>query len=252
MKDKKIMIIDDKLYYIDKDIEFIDWYKSIKNDDNFENIVRGYVINNKIILFKGYNFSYDKEVIEVAKKFGLLIRKKINQDLDIYVGILPGVPGEKIEGIVKIGEDELKGKREVKVIKKNINYDTKPLLVLKNDINNDFILYKLIKMTIITIFINFIIKIILFSTNIININSSSEYFIIWLQFIFLGITAYLYIKRNKYAFILGVVAGIFIIFSFHLLDIILGIIYIIYNIDINIISKMFDIVYMIKNKLIKR
>lgn len=98
------MIINDEiLYLINSEMSHKEWYTSLNlNLDNFDNIVRGYVKNNKIFYYKG-DFTYDEEVINTAKKTMNQIRNETNNiNAEVYVGINKGKPNEEWEPELKI------------------------------------------------------------------------------------------------------------------------------------------------------
>jgi hypothetical protein len=81
------MIIDNQVKYLtNSSMDHREWYNSLGFDpNNFDNIVRGYVLENKIIFFKGMMFNYDEEVINKARIFTPSIRVSMNNpSLEVY------------------------------------------------------------------------------------------------------------------------------------------------------------------------
>ncbi len=62
------MIIDDQVKYLtDSNMDHREWYVSLGLDpNNYENIVRGFVMDGKIIFFKGMNFPSIRTLAEDA------------------------------------------------------------------------------------------------------------------------------------------------------------------------------------------
>lgn len=83
------MIIDNEILYLENSsMGHIEWYRSLGYDENnFENVVRGYYKDGKIIFYKG-DFIYDSETIEWAKKVYKDIMKKVNNmNSEVWVGV---------------------------------------------------------------------------------------------------------------------------------------------------------------------
>ena len=86
-----------------------EWIESLGLDlSNFDSIVRGYIIDNKIVFFKGSMFNYDNEVYEAARIYGPRIRSMVNNDsLIVCCGIVVASAGSKWEPVVTLKESDL-------------------------------------------------------------------------------------------------------------------------------------------------
>ena len=107
--DSKIlfMIVDNEVKYLaDTKMDHREWYLSLGYDNNnFDNIVRGYIIEGKIVFFKGMNFNYDEEVIKEAKKYASGMRLTLNNpQLEVWCGIVINSYGEKWEPVYKVSD----------------------------------------------------------------------------------------------------------------------------------------------------
>ena len=74
----------------------LEWAKSIGVDEtDFNSIVRGYILGDTMVFFKG-NFEYDKEVIEVSRKYSCLLKQMccLEGKVKIYCGVEKRKPGE--------------------------------------------------------------------------------------------------------------------------------------------------------------
>lgn len=73
----------------------IEWAKTLGiNEQEFNNLVRGYVLNNNIVFYKG-NFAFDDGVISVAKTYCKQIKNlcDIRSKCKVYCGVK--IEGEK-------------------------------------------------------------------------------------------------------------------------------------------------------------
>lgn len=83
-------------YLIDSPLSHKDWAIELGIDkETFENLTRGYYLDNNICFYKG-NFSYDNQVIIDAKKYSPIIKKEfnINKPCKIYCGVKVGKVGD--------------------------------------------------------------------------------------------------------------------------------------------------------------
>lgn len=91
------MIIDNEIMYLyDSGMSHLEWYLSLKlPEEKFDNVVRGYYKDGKVIFYKG-DFMYDDEVIEYAKYYGNSIKETVH-DLDalVFAGVKKGKIGEE-------------------------------------------------------------------------------------------------------------------------------------------------------------
>jgi len=102
------MIINNEILYLENsEMSHKEWYISLElNLDNFDNIIRGYVKDNKIVYYKG-DFTYDEEVINITVKTMNQIKNETNNiNAEVYVGVNKGNPNEEWKPIQKIDSME--------------------------------------------------------------------------------------------------------------------------------------------------
>ncbi len=98
------MIIDGEIKFLEYSVmSHKEWYESLSlKQEDFNNIVRGYILDNKAVFYKG-NFIYDEEVIKIAEEFSTIIKDKYNiRNLEVWVGVQQGQIGEIWRPIKKI------------------------------------------------------------------------------------------------------------------------------------------------------
>ncbi|MBR2679115.1 MAG: hypothetical protein IKE63_06830 [Bacilli bacterium] len=248
MNDKILfMIIDDQVKYLtDSDMDHREWYTSLGlNPNNYENIVRGFVIDEKIIFFKGMNFIYDNEVITMAKRHAPGIRLYLNNDYAVYCGIQANSLGGKWEPILRLHDSELTGMIQPVEAPKKEYVETGPVIEFKNNYNDPQFIKRAIIVTIIVLILSLI-------TNIINIRRSTNLSFLDLLFT-IGIVGLLvmtilgYKQKKETVKITGMIAAGLLIFTIDLDNIVLGIFYFVFSIDQNYILKLVEMI----KKLIK-
>lgn len=98
------MIINNEVIYLrDSGMSHLEWYLSLGlPKGKFDQIIRGYYKDGKIIFYKG-DFLYDDEVIETAKFYGNFIREEVrDNDASIFAGVKKGKIGETWDPMIKI------------------------------------------------------------------------------------------------------------------------------------------------------
>lgn len=98
------MIIDDEVMYLrDSGMSHLEWYLSLGlSEDKFDEVVRGYYKNGRIIFYKG-DFSYDEEVITCAENYSGYIMKEVqDDDALVFAGVKKGKIGEPWDPVVQI------------------------------------------------------------------------------------------------------------------------------------------------------
>ncbi|MBQ2640258.1 MAG: hypothetical protein IJF92_05835 [Bacilli bacterium] len=249
------MIIDNQVMYLENsNMDHKEWYESLNlNIEDFDNVVRGFIMNNMIIFYKGF-FNYDNETIRMAEKFYPDIKKSLNNpNLEVYCGIVPGKPGQKWEPILKIdGKTNLNNRftNDTKINKNNSNNiktskKLEPIIDFKNNYNDSKVLKNAKIMTIIVLIIDVLLKIILYSRGSLS-GGLFDTIIVFTQFVLLIVSIVGYTKGINKTYILSFIASICIILSFNILDIVLGLIYFTYTIDQSFINKF---ILKIKNRL---
>ena len=257
------MIYNNEIKFLsDPNMDHRDWYKSLGgNLDEYDKVIRGFVINNQLIFFKG-NLSYDNEVIDMARKCAPIMKERLNNpNLKVCCGINPGHDGSAWEPIMTLNDNELTGftvnnseeekQRELER-QININKPIEPILDFKNNYDDPkFIKFATIFTSVILV-LTIISKIIMLVTEKLDFNTAWNKLLVLAQIAFLIVTIITYSKKNKKAKYFGLAASIALFFMFNILDIIIGIINLLFTIDqgyiLNIISAGKKGVSKISNK----
>lgn len=249
------MILHDEVLLIEDDgRDHKEWYDSLGEDSSlFDQVIRGFIIDGKIIFFKAF-FNYDDEVIKSAKKFAPIIRNKLkNKELKVYCGILPGGGyGNKWEPILEIKEEELEqSPKKKKKEKKKIEL---PKVEGKGlDINNDYnsLEFTRIGFAISMVVLGISMIIIGFSINSSNLQfkSMGDAFLVFLQFLLLIIVMVGYKKQANFTKYCAFGVSLLMILTFNIGEVILGILYFLFSVDVSYFTKSFNF---IKSKLSKK
>lgn len=227
-----------------------EWYLSLGGDiNNYDNVIRGYVINNNLIFFKA-NLSYDQEVIDMAQKCAPAMKQQLNNpNLRVWCGISPGMNGASWEPILELKENELTG------FSINIQEETKkhqmkpqqgekelsPILEFKNNYEDPKFIKFATVFTSIILVLTILSKIYLYTTEKLNFTSRWSILLVISQMVLLIITLVGYNKKLNSSKYFGLASSIALIFMFELPDIIIGIINLFFTIDQGYILKILDI-----------
>lgn len=260
MNNQKILLMyynNEIKYLTNSNMDHLEWFISLGgNKSLYDNLVRGFVMDGKIVFFKGQDFRYDQEVIDVARNNGLAIRKKLNNNnLIVCCGILPGLPGQRWEPIMILNDNELIDYEKKDELSKNNfskNFQEGPILELKNDLNDEKFIKTATILTIIILILCILAKIILIARKQLNTTNFFEILLIIIQIGSLIGTLYGYKTKKDYTKYLSIVAAIALVFSFDLIDIIIGIIYFVFSVDQNYFKGLISAVNKTKNKIIKK
>ena len=238
------MIINDQVKYLtDSNMDHREWYTSLGLDpNNYENIVRGFVMDEKIIFFKGTNFISDNEVITAAKRHAPGIRLTLNNNYEVYCGIEAHSLGGNWEPIVKINDNELTGivqpKEEPKPV---VPKETGPAIDFKNNYEDPKFRKRAIIVTIVVLILSLIANI----TDIMRDPSKLDF----LEVLFIGgqlacfiATIIGYMQNKETVKITGILASALLIFTFNLDNIVLGIFYFVFSVDQNYILKIVGLI----------
>ena len=249
MENNKVlfMVLDNQVVYLqNSNMDHREWFVSLgKNPDEFDNVIRGFIMDGKIVFFKGMNFNYDQGVIDVATKVAPSIRITLqNPSLEVYCGIVINSYGEKWEPVLKINEEELVGylpKQEEK--KESVSPPSElangPILELKNNYNDDKFVQLAIRMTtfVLIIFVGYVLFSIIFHKNPI---PRLDYFLWFLEIFLLIFTIYGYKKKLNMVKYIAMVASVLLLLMFHPFSIILGVFYLLFNVDHSYIISLFS------------
>lgn len=208
------------------------WYQSLGGDPNsYDSVVRGYISKNKIIFFKS-NYSYDDEVVNSAKEYGLMIIKHLNiENGEVYCGIerkedgsyRPGryITRQDMENYRILKEQEAKEKNEKlkqEELMKSLQQTSKSeeLIEFKNDYTDESFTKYAISFSIVILVLTILSKIYLVSTKKLYIDNRWNSLIVFIQIISQILSIYFYKKKSylaKYTSILTT-ASLFITFNF--------------------------------------
>ena len=223
-----------------------EWYLSLGLDINkFDNIIRGYIMDNKIIFIKGSTFSYDNEVYTAALTYSKAIRHYLNNEtLEVCCGLMLN-GSSKWEPIVKIKEEEIENyipkvekKEEIKEYK-----ETGPVIEFKNDYENPKFIKTAIIVTAIVIVLEIILKMILFKEQkVLQTSNILDVLLTAAQIGLLGYSIFGYITKNPNAKYISIIASILIVLTLDIWDIIIGILYFVFSIDHSYFSKIINMI----------
>ncbi|MBQ9019258.1 MAG: hypothetical protein IJ097_02970 [Bacilli bacterium] len=231
-----------------------EWYLQLNLDiNNFENIIRGYIMDNKIVFFKGSSFSYDNDVYKAALIYSPVIRNFFNNDtLEVCCGIMINGYNSKWEPILKIKDEEINSytkpieKQEEKEKEKK---ETNPIIEFKNDYEDPKFIRNATVVTSLVLVLILIIKIILFKEQkILQVTNPLDILLTIIQIVLLGTSIYGYICKKNYAKYLSLIASIFIVLTLDIFDIIIGILYFLFSIDQNYFIKLISLIKKIFKK----
>ena len=247
------MIVNNQVKYLtNSTMDHREWYNSLGMDpNNFDNIVRGYILENKIIFFKGMMFNYDEEVINAAKVFTPSIRSSMNNpSLEVYCGIVVK-EGQKWEPVLRINENEITGFVYNKPVEKKTkeHIETGPVLELKNNYEDPKFIKKATIVSIIVFILVLIIKVILFSKKeILQVNNFFDILLSVAQIGLLGFVIYGYNKKIPSTKYIAIIVSILIILTLDIYDIVIGVLYFLFNIDQNYFTNFIGLIKKILNK----
>lgn len=232
----------------DEKMDHREWITSLGLPlDNFENLIRGYVVDGKIVFFKGSTFNYDDEVYKAAIQFGPMIRNLCNNSsLPICCGILIEAYGSKWEPVVVISEEDIsKGIAPKPVVSEKKEYvpkETGPVVEIKNDFENPEFIKKALLVTSIVFGITILLQIYLYSSGTFKFGSLIDMLLTIGQVGCIGYAIYAY--KNKYSVgkYASLVGCILLMLSFNLIAIIVGILYLLFCIDQNYFTKIINLI----------
>lgn len=242
------MIINQQIIFlVDDTKDHREWYLSLGYPpDSFESIIRGYIVDNKIVFFKGSNFQYDEEVIKAAYNYTSIIRSQMNNpNLEVYCGILINGYGEKWEPILKINDSEIATYKQQQEQQKNQKpkqgpqEPTAPIIEFKNDYMDDKFIKRAIIITSIVLVLTLLIKVYLFSKNeILHPNNMMDILLSIGQLGLLGYCIYGYKNKKETTKYVGIIASFCMFLTFDILDIIIAIFYFLFSVDQNYLISM--------------
>ena len=225
-----------------------EWYISLGLDLNkFENIIRGYIIDNKIVFFKGSMFGYDNEVYTAALMYSKSIRHYLNNEtLEVWCGISVDGNNAKWEPILKIKEEEIANyippvekKEEPKKEYKEVG----ALIEFKNNYEDPKFIRNATIITIIVIGIEIIIKFLLFKEQkVLHFSNPIDVLLSVLQIGLLGYSIYGYTTKKSNTKYISIVTSVLIVLTLDVWDIIVGIVYFVFSIDNSYFAKLINLI----------
>ena len=242
------MIINGQLKFLENStMDHREWYESLGLDPNFfEQIVRGYILEHKIVFFKGMNFNYDEEVIQMARVYSPSIREYCHDSsLEVYCGIVIQSYGSKWEPVLRIAENEITGFVQTSVPKEKEKkvVETGPIIEFKNNYDDDKFRKRAIIITSIVLVITIIIKIVLFSEGRnLQLNNFSNLLLAFLQITSLVFVIYGYMKKLSYTKYLSLLASFFLILTLDIWDVIVGVLYFVFSVDQGYFDKLIKMI----------
>ena len=240
-----------------------EWYQSLGGDMNiYDNVIRGYIMDNKIIFFKA-NLSYDTEVIDFATKMGYKMKQQLNHpEYKVCCGIDPGHEGNKWEAIITLNDQDLEGyKSEEEIAKEKqeldqrlaqANAEVNPLIEFKNDIADPKFRRYATFFTLILFGVAILAKIIMVNNKTLMTENRWNYLLIMFQsagFICTMLGYMLKWPKTKY---FGLLASVASFFLFDLIDLIVGAINLLFTVDQSYILKTVEFFKKIFQKLKKK
>ena len=232
------MLINGEMKYLQQnDGDHREWYLSLGGDpNNFENIVRGFILDGKIVFYKGINFNYDEEVIKVAQQYAPSMRLVLGDpSLEVWCGVLIEGFNAKWEPVLRINDDELTGfvkedKEEKKVVAKD-HIEAGPILEFKNDYTDEKFIKLAVKVTTVILVLAVLSKLALIIRGRLYLNTFSGLLLCFGQVGLLLYSMHCYKNKISYAKYVSMAACFFLGMTFSFFDIILAIIYFVFNVD---------------------
>lgn len=242
------MIINNQVRYLESPTgDHREWYLSLGLDpNNFDNVIRGFIMDNKIVFYKGSTFNYDQEVINAALIYSPSIRTYLNNPiLKVYCGIMINGYNSKWEPVLEIKDEEINNYVPPVVKEEKKDYskvETGPVIEFKNDYNDPKFIKRAVIVTGIVLVLTLIVKIFLFQKqSVLQTRNFLDILLAVGQIALLGVTIYGYISKKSFTKYIGLIASVLIILTLDVFDIIIGILYFIFSIDQNYYIKLFNI-----------
>lgn len=237
------LIIGSEVKYLqNSNMDHREWFVSLGYDPaSFDSVVRGYVIGKRILFFKGA-YQYDDEVIRAAKMFTPNIRFTMNDtSLEAWCGIV--FQGTNWEPIVRIQDNEITGFHPTTVSTPVEEKELEPVLELKNDYQDDAVSKRALIVTAVVFVICLVTKIVLFSKGLtLQLSHFTDILLAGAQLGILVFAMISFAKKKENSKYLGFIASILMIFTFDIVDIILGILYFIFCVDQSYFIKLVELI----------
>lgn len=272
--EEKILFIffnDEIKFLTNPTMDHKEWYISLGgNIEEYDEVIRGFIIRNYIIFFKA-NLSYDSKVIDIATKYGPIIRKQVNKpNLKICCGINPGRVGEEWEPILQINDEEIVRIEQQKIAEQNKQArqkqivdsiaPTEAIIEFKNDFSNENFIKKGLTFTLLLLFLAIIAKIIMINNRTFMLSNRWNALLLFAQMISFTLTIVGYKQKLPKVKYFAIAATISSVLMFDILDIIVGVTNLLFTINQTYITNITDfvksifrfIINKIKNKHVKK
>ena len=225
-----------------------EWYISLGLDLNkFENIIRGYIIENKIVFFKGSTFGYDNDVYTAALAYSKSIRHYLNNEtLEVWCGISVDGNNKKWEPILRVKEEEIANyipPVEKKEEPKKEYKETGPLIEFKNNYEDPNFIKIATIVTGIVIILEIILKITLFKEQkVLHFNNPLDVLLSAVQIGLLLYSIYGYVTKKSNTKYISIVASVLIVLTLDVWDIIIGVLYFVFSVDQSYFIKLINLI----------
>ena len=225
-----------------------EWYISLGLDLNkFENIIRGYIIENKIVFFKGSTFGYDNDVYTAALTYSKIIRNTLNNpSLEVWCGISVNGNDSKWEPILRVKEEEITNYTppvEKKEEPKKEYKEVGALIEFKNNYEDPSFIRIATIVTVIVIILEIIIKMSLFKEQkVLHFNNPLDVLLSVLQIGLLLYSIFGYISKKSNTKYISIVASVLIVLTLDVFDIIIGVLYFVFSIDQSYFIKLINLI----------
>ena len=210
-----------------------EWFRSLGGkDEDYETLIRGFIMNNMIIFVKGTNLSYDSNVIDVAKKCGPIMKQQLQRpELKIACGVLPGENGDKWEPIMIINEEAQATQQQQNTLNKTTANADENIINFRNNSDDPMFALYAIRFTLIMLIATVVSKFILIARGILAINSLWNILLVFAQIVCFILCIDSYNKKNENYKLYGLIATVALFFMFDLIDIIIGVLNLMFIID---------------------
>jgi len=247
------MIFNGEIKFINSNsMDHREWFKSLGGlDQNYESLIRGYIMNNNLIFVKGNNLGYDNEVIDIARKCGPLIRQQLNRnDLIICCGVNPGENGDKWEPLMIIKDEDTYTPEQVELMnrRRDNEQENTDIIEFKNNYDDPKFVSYAIKFTFILLIATIISKVILISNQTILLSSKWNVVFVVCQIVSLLLSIISYKKKNNNYKLYGIVACISLFGLLDLPDIIIGVFNLFFIVDWMYIIKFVSFIKKLSKK----
>ena len=265
MKNRWLFIVvnDEIKFMLDDGTDHKEWYQSLGGDmAEYDNVIRGYVMEGKIIYFKA-NLNYDGEVIEFATKTGIKMKQQLNDNsLKVCCGIEPGRDGAKWEPILVLKDEDLDGYQSEEEIQKAIedeekkkmieslkDENAKPIVEFKNDEDDPRFIKLATTFTLVMIGLAFLSKLFLIHNRTMQMSNRWNSLLVIGQFGGFVLTFVGYRTKTSKTKLFAFISSVASIFMFDFIDIIIGILTALFTMDHKLVLKMLDGAKVVGNHL---